>query len=84
MRGLTDVPAATQAIWNGTLRPLAYLGSFRPPIEFAIFAPDDPLPAVVDAPLLLKRTVSRFWRGRQRLASGKALGIAAVFCGVGL
>jgi D-aspartate ligase len=59
MRGLTDFPAATQAMRQGTLGPLAYLRSFRRPIEFAIFAFDDPLPSLVDMPLMVRRTLLR-------------------------
>jgi D-aspartate ligase len=59
MRALTDVSAATQVIRNGMLGPLDYLRSFLPPVEFAIFAVDDPLPALVDAPLMAYRAWNR-------------------------
>jgi D-aspartate ligase len=81
MRGLTDFPAAAKAIRQGTLGPLAYLGSYRPPLEFAIFAVDDPLPALVDAPLMLQRNLSRFWARRRQPVAGAALGGASAFRG---
>jgi predicted ATP-grasp superfamily ATP-dependent carboligase len=43
----------------GRLSPLAYLGSLRGPIEFAVLAADDPVPALLELPatayLLAKR-----------------------------
>jgi D-aspartate ligase len=69
MRGLTDVPAAIQSVRTGALGPLAYLESFRPPIEFAIFAMDDPLPVLADPPLMMKRILGRYWSGRQKSAA---------------
>ena len=34
----------------GQLSPFGYLASLRPPIELAIFALDDPLPALLEVP----------------------------------
>lgn len=48
----TDLPAVVQSLRSGVLSPRAYLASLRGPLEFAIVAPDDPLPAVLDLPLL--------------------------------
>jgi D-aspartate ligase len=50
VRGLTDVPTAIGAIRRGRLSPLNYLWSLRPPIECAVFAFDDPLPALLELP----------------------------------
>lgn len=46
----TDVAAASTEIWQGRLSLLAYLRSLKTPLEFAAFAADDPLPAVLRAP----------------------------------
>jgi D-aspartate ligase len=67
VRGLTDVPTALAAIRRRKLSPLAYLASLRPPIELAVLALDDPLPALVELPV----TASLGWRrraGRERTA----------------
>ncbi|MBV9544975.1 MAG: ATP-grasp domain-containing protein [Chloroflexi bacterium] len=48
----TDLPALMQGLRRGVLSPSAYLASLRGPLEFAIFAKDDPLPAMLDLPLL--------------------------------
>lgn len=50
VRGLTDVPTALSAIRRGTLSPVDYLWSLRPPIECAMLALDDPLPALLELP----------------------------------
>jgi predicted ATP-grasp superfamily ATP-dependent carboligase len=51
--------AACQEITAGHLSPRDYLASFRRPLEFAAFAADDPLPGVLDAPLVLSRFFTR-------------------------
>lgn len=48
----TDIPSAILAIRSGGLTPRSYLRSFQGPIEFAIFATDDPIPALVEVPSL--------------------------------
>jgi predicted ATP-grasp superfamily ATP-dependent carboligase len=63
IRMLTDIPAAFAEFRLGHLTLLAYLTSICPPVEYAMFALDDPLPALLDFPALL-------WRSFQR--SGKA------------
>lgn len=55
MRGLVDVPAALLGVRAGTLSLQSYLAGLRPPLEWALFAPDDPLPWLLDAPLMLMR-----------------------------
>src|SRR2546425_1189608 len=52
VRMVTDLPAVVGEIWRGQLSPRAYLQSLRGPLEFAVFAADDPLPALVEVPLL--------------------------------
>jgi predicted ATP-grasp superfamily ATP-dependent carboligase len=54
-----DAVAACQEITAGHLSPRDYLASFRRPLEFAAFAADDPLPGVLDAPLVLSRFFTR-------------------------
>jgi D-aspartate ligase len=45
-----DIRAALTEIRHGRLSPAAYLGSLRPPLEFAVLALDDPMPALLDIP----------------------------------
>jgi predicted ATP-grasp superfamily ATP-dependent carboligase len=61
VRGITDLPAAVTEIRQGRLSLRAYLRSLAPPLECAVFALNDPLPALVDVPSLL----CRFWRYRR-------------------
>jgi len=58
-----DVVAAMQEMRTGRLSPRAYLRSLGGPAEFAVFALDDPLPALFDAPLQL-RSLWRRMRSR--------------------
>jgi predicted ATP-grasp superfamily ATP-dependent carboligase len=55
----TDLPVSARELLAGRLRLGAYLRSLRPPIEGAIAASDDPLPVVLDAPLLAMRMLRR-------------------------
>jgi len=50
VRALTDVPTALGEIRAGRLGILDYLGSLTGPIEWAIAAADDPLPAILELP----------------------------------
>lgn len=59
VRGLTDVPAALRLIRAGAIPPWALPAAYIPPVEFAIWAWDDPLPALLDAPLMARRARSR-------------------------
>jgi D-aspartate ligase len=70
VRALTDVPTAFRAIRDGQLSPFAYLGSLRGPIEFAVFAADDPLPALVELPA----TALLAWRRREARPAGGVAG----------
>jgi len=54
-----DFVAACQEMAIGRTAPAAYLKSFRRPIVFAAFAADDPLPGLMDLPLLAARLVTR-------------------------
>jgi D-aspartate ligase len=57
VRMTTDMLAAAGEIAGGRLSVRAYLRSVLRPLEFAVFAVDDPLPAVV-GPLLTARLVA--------------------------
>ena len=59
IRMLLDVPTSLQMIRRGLLSPREYLDSLRGPKEFAIFSIDDPLPGLVDAPLLARLALQR-------------------------
>lgn len=52
VRLVMDIPSVLSAIRNGNLTPRDYLRTFRGPLEFAIVATDDPVPALVEMPLL--------------------------------
>jgi predicted ATP-grasp superfamily ATP-dependent carboligase len=52
MRLTTDLPAAVAAIRRGDLKWRAYLRGFRPPLDLSVFCLDDPLPALLETPLL--------------------------------
>ena len=53
VRALTDLPTVLGEIRAGRLSVGAYLSSLRGPIEFAILAADDPVPALVELPAAL-------------------------------
>ena len=61
VRALTDVPTALGEMRAGRTSVRAYLGSLRGPIELAVLAPDDPLPAIVELP----GTAVLAWRRRR-------------------
>ena len=67
----TDLPTSARELLAGRLRLRAYLRSLRPPIEGAIAASDDPLPLMLDAPLLAMRVLRR--RRRRRAGSSADL-----------
>jgi predicted ATP-grasp superfamily ATP-dependent carboligase len=72
VRILTDLLAAAGEMRRGALSPRAYLRSLQGPLEFAIFAADDPLPALVDIPLLVLLGGKRL-----SIACRNRLGVAA-------
>jgi predicted ATP-grasp superfamily ATP-dependent carboligase len=59
LRVSMDVPAAAREILSGRLTPWAYLSSLRGPMEPAVWAGDDPLPGLLDVPLMLSLARSR-------------------------
>jgi D-aspartate ligase len=59
VRMSTDAVAVVQYIRRGLLSPLGYLRSLSAPLETAIFAVDDPMPGVVDGPLLAMSRLRR-------------------------
>jgi D-aspartate ligase len=60
MHGSRDLLAALHAIGKGTLSPSAYLEEWRKPLVFAAFAKDDPLPGIVDLPIVAWRLLARW------------------------
>lgn len=52
MRMATDLPVAIGEIAHGRLSLRKYLQSFRAPLESAVFAVDDPLPGLLEVPLM--------------------------------
>jgi predicted ATP-grasp superfamily ATP-dependent carboligase len=60
-----DLRVALEEILSGNLSLWAYLGSFRGPLESAIFAWDDPLPGLLDLPLFA------WTAGKRMLYAGK-------------
>jgi D-aspartate ligase len=60
----TDLLAASEEVTAGRLSPRAYLRSLRRPLEFAVFARDDPMPSLV-GPLMTARLIAG------RLAGGR-------------
>ncbi|MFB3819067.1 MAG: ATP-grasp domain-containing protein [Candidatus Methylomirabilales bacterium] len=59
VRTVTDIPAAALDLYQGRLSPRAYFRSLRGPIESAMFAADDPLPGLLEVPLLFALAVRR-------------------------
>ena len=53
VRMSTDIPSAIHQVLRGRLSVQTYLRSLQEPIQFALFAADDPLPAFLDIPLFL-------------------------------
>ena len=52
MRFSTDVMVGLREVMSGHLSLSGYLRSFRKPVESAIFAKDDPLPGLLELPLM--------------------------------
>jgi predicted ATP-grasp superfamily ATP-dependent carboligase len=55
----TDVSVSGREVLGGRMRLRTYLKSLRPPLEGPIAAKDDPLPALMEMPLLARRFVHR-------------------------
>jgi predicted ATP-grasp superfamily ATP-dependent carboligase len=69
VRALTDVPTALGEIRSGRLSPFGYLSSLRGPIEFAVLAWDDPVPALVEIPA----TLALAWKRHRPIAPELAM-----------
>lgn len=63
-----DLVASGCEILTGRLSPLAYLQSLRPPLAAAVFAWDDPIPALLDLPLSAIRVATRWFSRAGRAA----------------
>lgn len=59
VRLATDIPSALGALRAGELSPVGWLHSLRRPRQASVWAPDDPLPALVDPSLVAWRTIRR-------------------------
>jgi len=60
-----DLAASLWDILDGSLPLTAYLRSFRKPMALAVFAWDDPVPALLDLPLSAARVAAR-WLARRK------------------
>jgi len=54
-----DLVAAAHEMFAKRLSPIRYLRSLKPPMTFAALALDDPLPGLIELPLVLWRVLSR-------------------------
>jgi hypothetical protein len=59
IRMATDLPAAIQSLAQRRLSLSDYVRTLGGPIEFAMVAPDDLVPAILDFPLLVTRALRR-------------------------
>jgi D-aspartate ligase len=59
----TDLPTSMKEIARGRLSVREYLRSLSGPVEGAIYARDDPLPGLVELPLLANTLARRLLRG---------------------
>jgi len=62
VRMSTDFPTASLEILRGRLTLRDYMRSLHGPIESAIFARDDPVPGLLEVPLLARLMAKRFLR----------------------
>lgn len=65
VRMATDLPTAAGEIVAGRMRIGSYVRSLRPPLEHAMLAADDPLPGLLDAPVIATLAARRALRGRR-------------------
>ena len=68
VRMSTDAPTAIREVLHGRLSLREYLRSIRPPVAPAIYASDDPLPGVLEIPLLAYLVGKRVLCGGGRMA----------------
>ena len=59
MRFMTDFPMAFREMLGGRLSPASYLDAFAGRTEFAIFAKDDPMPALFELPMIAQLLLRR-------------------------
>jgi D-aspartate ligase len=64
-----DFAASLCEMFAGRLSPLAYLRSLHRPLAGAVFAWDDPLPALLDLPLSALRVATRRLARRKSAAA---------------
>jgi predicted ATP-grasp superfamily ATP-dependent carboligase len=72
MRVSTDLPTAAREILGRRLSLRDYLRSVKPPIVEAIYAKDDPVPALVDLPVLALIASRRRGDGHAELPPSQA------------
>ena len=65
MRPLVDAPTAAAELLAGRLGPRAYVASWRPPLDLATFARDDPAPALHEPIALARIKAARVRAGRR-------------------
>ena len=63
LRLSTDLPTSLKELFAGRMPVRAYVRSLFPPHEGAIFAYDDPVPGIVELPLLLQTLIRRVRAG---------------------
>jgi len=68
VRMSTDVPAAFQEMLRGRLNLREYLQSLRGPLQFALAAADDPLPALMDLPVFAFKHIYNAYAGLRKSA----------------
>jgi D-aspartate ligase len=68
VRMSTDVPAAFQEMLRGRLNLREYLKSLRGPLQFALAAADDPLPALMDLPIFVFKHLYNAYAGLRKSA----------------
>jgi D-aspartate ligase len=74
VRMSTDLPAAIHLMLRGRLSLGAYLRSLRGPVESALMAADDPLPGLLDLPLIVyKHFYGRYEALRSGVPSAKTI-----------
>jgi predicted ATP-grasp superfamily ATP-dependent carboligase len=59
----TDAPTAIREVIHGRMSLREYLRSIRPPLASAIYASDDPMPGVLEIPLLAYLLGKRVFSG---------------------
>jgi D-aspartate ligase len=67
VRMTTDVPAALRGIISGRISLASYFRSLRSPLEHAVLAADDPMPFLLEVPMLtIARLTQRLHEFRRR------------------